>query len=284
VPGPQESERQVPPLVRQAREPSGPWSWSARPDRGAGRADGPGDPDVRHPRAGPGARPHLGEGLLRQGAAGPVQEALRAEPPEPARSVEFLPQVRAAGDARLQAGPVSAHAPAPRDAVAVPAYRPGSGPVPREPAVPDEAARRALCRREGWVARRVALGHGVGEEPRAPLPERSDGGLAVHRARRVPPALLRAAGADRVPRRRLGRLHPGPPACVPGPGGHRGAILRPAGPAVSGGRRAGVPPLRPVLPGPRREASRIPAGMPTRSPAAASGEGRCSQETDWKAS
>ena len=55
-------------------------------------------------------------------------------------------------------------------------------------------------------------------------------------------------------------------------------------PLASRARRAAAPRRLPVRPGPGRAALRAPMGGPRHAPAAASGGGRYSQETGWKAS
>jgi hypothetical protein len=98
----------VPPLapkvlaLRETQEPPAPWSWWVRPGPAAGRADGQA---VLYRLGGWAAPRPLGEAHLRQAAAGPALEALRAELPEPAEPVcsqGSLRQAPAAGDARAQ--------------------------------------------------------------------------------------------------------------------------------------------------------------------------------------
>lgn len=301
-------ERPLAPKVQVSQERSGLWSWWARPDPDADRAGGPG---ARCRPAGWGAPHPPGEGRRLPAAAGPVPEvspaglpvpevwlaaagpapeALPAEPPVPAWSQEFQRQAIAAGDARArqQGDHGSVHAPERPDGRDARASRQTAVRALREPPGWDEQAWPVSFRRAASTARRAVprrdaeAGH---------LRIRLRGSRAACRDRHVPSGLRRAAGAGRAPRTRRGRQHLDRPACaparpagVPDLGGRHAVRRRPAGPAVLGGRRAEVPPRHSVRLGPRREASRLPAGGPTRSPAAASGEGRCSQETGWRVS
>jgi len=280
------------------------WSWRARPDLDADRA---GDPDARCRPGGWAARYRLGawaaprrsgEGHLRQAAAGPGPGALPAELPalaelqEPACSEGSRPQAMAAGDARArwQGDHGSVHAPGRPGGLDARASPRKAECARREPAAaPGAREWPELCRRAARVARQAGPSRGADAElPRSRL----RGSRAAHRERHAPPGLRRVAGADRVPPRPRGRhRRPARPACAlerpagaPAPDVRHGVHRRPVGPAVLGERLAGVLPRHSVRPGRRQWASRLPAGGPTRSPAAASEEGRCSQETGGRVS
>ena len=164
--------------------------------------------------------------------------------------------------------PAAARVPERQDAADLRVLPPGAEPARREPAVPDETVWPGRHRRAQAAlgARPAGRARGGGVEGRRPDPAR--------------PGLRHAADGDRVPRRRRGRPDPVRPVGVRRLDGRR--ALHPA-PGVSA-RRAAAPRRLPVRPGPGRAALRAPMGGPRHAPAAASGGGRYSQETGWKAS
>jgi hypothetical protein len=204
---------------------------------------------------------------------------LPAEPPERVCWAAFRPQAIAGGGARARRRDDhgSVRAPGQPGELGAPASQRTAARV-LEQGAPEW---QVLRRRAAWAARRAAP-HRDAEaaHPRSRL----RGSHAACRDRLVPLGLRRVASVGHAPRRRRGHRHPGRPAFAPGPGRHDGVRHHPAGPAVSGGRRAAVPHPHSVQPARSQWALRLQAGAPTRSPAAASGEGRCSQETGWRVS
>ncbi len=272
----------VRPLEQPGRAPSGLWSWRAYPGRAAvrGRAGGLA---VRCPPAGLAAPHRLGGARPQQAVAGPVPEALPAEPPERVYWAAFRPQAIAGGDARAPRWDDhgSVRAPGQPGELVSRVSRRKAGCVLPVPALQGAPEWPVPCRRAAWAARRAAPHlDAVAERPRSRLRV----SRAVHRDRHAPPGLRPAANAVRAPRKRRGHRRPGRPACAPDPGRHDGVHPHPAGLGASDGRRAAAPRLHSVQPGRSQWALRLQAGAPIRSPAAASGEGRCLLETGWRVS
>jgi hypothetical protein len=221
-------------------------------------------PDSRCCRSGRGAGAPL-EARRLEPAAAPGTEALSAgQQAEGWRDESVRPGPEAA-DAR----PVAGRAPGRPGVAVVPGCPPGAAVVRREPVVPDGP---------GWLARQREAVPAVRSEGRA-----RGGGAGLQDHRRVPVRRdpLRVADADRVPRMLRGRPDPVRPACAPDRGARR--VLRPV-PSAFGALRAAALRRLQVRPVPGRGVLLVLAGGPRRAPAAASGEGRYSQETDWKAS
>jgi hypothetical protein len=228
----------------------------------AGRAS---DRDSRCCRSGRGAGAPLEARRLEPAAAAPAPGALPAGQRAEGRQDGSVRPGPEAADARLAA----ARAPGWQGAAVVPGCPPGAAVARREPVVPDGP---------GWPARQREAVSAARPAGRA-----RGGGAGLRGRRRVPVRrdLLREADADRVPRTHRGLPDPGRPAC----GRDRNArrVLRPV-PAGADALRAAALHRPPVQPEPEPVVSPGLAGRPRHAPAAASGEGRYSRETDGKAS
>jgi hypothetical protein len=252
-------------LARTARVGRPPEALRERPvapASAAGRACGR---DSRCCRSGRGAGAPPGARRPEPAAAEPGTEALPAgQRAEGWRDESVQPGPEAAV-ARLVAG----RAPGRPGVAVVPGCPPGAAVARREPVVPDGP---------GWLARQREAAPAVRSEGRA---RGGVAGLQDHRRAPVRRDPFREVDADRAPR--MLRVHPDPvrPACAPDRGARR--VLRPV-PAVFDALRAAALHRLPVQPEPERGVVLGLAGGPRHAPAAASGEGRYSQETDWKAS
>jgi len=261
---PREQERLAPPQVRAAQAERPPEALRERPvapASAAGRACGR---DSRCCRSGRGAGAPPGA-RRPESAAAPGTEALPVGQRAEAWRDESVQPGPEAAVARLVAG----RAPGRPGVAVVPGCPPGAAVARREPVVPDGP---------GWLARQREAAPAVRSEGRA---RGGVAGLQDHRRAPVRRDPLREADVDRAPR--MLRVHPDPvrPACAPDRGARR--VLRPV-PAVFDALRAAALHRLPVQPEPERGVVLGLAGGPRHAPAAASGEGRYSQETDWKAS
>jgi hypothetical protein len=223
------------------------------------------DPDFRCCRSGRGAGAPLEAQRLEPAAAAPAPGALPAGQRAEGRQDGSVQPGPEASVARL----VADRAPVRPGVADVPGCPPGAAVVRREPVVPDGP---------GWPARQREVVRAARPAGRA-----RGGGAGLRGRRRVPVRrdLLREADADRVPRTHRGLPDPGRPAC----GRDRNArrVLRPV-PAGADALRAAALHRPPVQPEPEPVVSPGLAGRPRHAPAAASGEGRYSRETDGKAS
>jgi hypothetical protein len=262
---PREQERPGLPQVCAAQAERPPEALRERPVAPASAAGRACDRDSRCCRTGRGAGAPLEAQRLEPAAAAPAPGALPAGQRAEGRQDGSVQPGPEASVARL----VADRAPGRPGAAVVPGCPPGAAVVRREPVVPDGP---------GWLARQREAVPAVRSEGRA-----RGGGAGLQDHHRVPVRrdLLREADADRVPRTRRGHPDPVRPACGPDRGARR--VLRPV-PAAFDALRAATLHRLPVQPEPERGALPGLAGEPRHAPAAASGEGRYSQETDWKAS
>ena len=265
-----EAQRVRVPEERAAQSPEAePAGRRAAPASAAGRASCRDSPCCRSGRAA-----HVRPAWCCPAPASAVEREREALPVEQ-QPGEARREARPDGSPRREPGaagvlPAAARVPGLQDAADLRVLMPGAEPARREPAVPDEGV---------WPGRhRRAVQAAPGARPAG----RARGGVAGGRHRGFArPGLRHATDGGRAPRMRRGRPGPVHPVGVRRPGGRR---ARRPGLAASGAHRAAAPHRLPVRPGPGRAALRAPMGGPRHAPAAASGGGRYSQETGWKAS